>query len=168
MEIADIPFKPGLPGTKILNFIGFKEVLTMKKRFLAYAAAAFVALGCSSTSQLRTQVYDDGVYSRPSTVTATQVAVTDSELDNLLVDSKNSQAYIINSQGDTLVVPEGKRVLFNTDTELTVVDSPVWLYDYSWAYRPWYLWDYYHPWRSSWYYNSWYYTSLYYFGSLVL
>ncbi len=97
----------------------------MKKRFLAYAAAAFVALGCSSTSQLRTQVYDDGVYSRPTTVTVKEVAVTDAEMDNLLAESKGSQAYIINNQGDTLVVPAGKKVLFNPGTELVVVNSPV-------------------------------------------
>ena len=127
----------------------------MKKSFLAYAVAAFAALGCSSVSQLQTQVYDDGVYTRPSVVPSAQVAVANSDLDNLLAESKQSQAYIINSQGDTLVVPAGKKVQFTTTTDLTVVESPSWLYDYSWAYSPWYFRDFYY-WHSPWFYNSWY------------
>ena len=124
----------------------------MKKSFLAYAAAAFAALSCSSVSQLQTQVYDDGVYSRPVPVRETVLATTETELDNLLAESKQSQAYIISSEGDTLVVPPGKSVLFNLqeNSYLTVVDTPTWLYDYSWAYRPWYFRDYYY-WGSPWY-----------------
>ena len=83
-----------------------------------------------------------------------EVTATDAELDNLLAESKGSQAYIINSQGDTLVVPAGKKVLFNPNTEVVVVNSPAWLYDYSWAYRPWYFRDYY--WYGPWYWDPWY------------
>ena len=59
----------------------------MKKSFLAYAAAAFAALSCSSVSQLQTQVYDDGVYSRPVPVRETVLATTETELDNLLAEN---------------------------------------------------------------------------------
>ena len=138
----------------------------MKKQILAYAAAALAALSCSSAGQLQTQVYDDGVYTRPSAIPAVDVAAVDSEVDNLLAESKQSPAYIVNSEGDTLVVPETKQL------NITVVDTPAWLNEYSWAYRPWYFrnywyydsWAYWHdPWydgywryRSPWYYNSWY------------
>ena len=47
----------------------------MKKLFLALAVTAF-AVSCSSTASLQTQVYDDGLYSRPE-VSVAQVRVTD-------------------------------------------------------------------------------------------
>ena len=139
----------------------------MKKSFPVLAAAAFAALSCSSMSQLQTQVYDDGVYTRPSVEVAQ--TVTDAELDNLLADTQQSPAYVL-SEGDTLVVPAGKQVRFSTtNTLVTVVDTPSWIYDYSWAYRPWYLRDYYYTWHSPWYHSyyswtwdPWYYSSWYY------
>ena len=107
-------------------------------------------------------MYDDGVshfipsVAPPVTITA----ATESELDNLLAESKQSQAYIVNSNGDTLVVPATKPLRLNTETTTLVVVDPVWLndpwyYGYSW-YRPWFWdpWDYwYHPsiFRSPWY-----------------
>ena len=130
----------------------------MKKSFLAYAVAVFAALGCSSTSQLQTKVYDDGVYTRPAVAPATPTitAATESELDNLLAESKQSQAYIVNSNGDTLVVPASKPQRLTTETTTLVVVNPVWLndpwyYGYSW-YRPWY-WDPWDPWYHPWYWD---------------
>ena len=96
----------------------------MKKQFLAYAAAALAALSCSSAGQLQTQAYDDGVYTRPSAIPAVDVAAVDSEVDNLLAESKQSPAYIVNSEGETVVVPETKQL------NITVVDTPASLNDY--------------------------------------
>ena len=124
----------------------------MKKRFPVYAAAVFAALSCSSMSQLQTQVYDDGVYSRPAPVKAAQ-AVTDEEVDNLLADSHASQAYIIGA--DTLIVPAGTPVRINTQ-DFSVIDvTPGWAYDYSWRYSPWT----YDDWRLRHVYSPWYYNS---------
>ena len=126
----------------------------MKKTILAYALALLAALSCSTTSRLQTQAFDDGIYTTPSVKPAQAPAPTSEELDNLLADSKSSDAYIL-SAGDTLVVPAGKKLKFsNSDTIITVWDTPSWAWDYSWAYRPWYMapWDPFDPW----YYDRWY------------
>ena len=132
----------------------------MKKSFLACAVAVLAAWGCSSTSQLQTKVYDDGVYTRPAAAPATPTitAATESELDNLLAESKQSHAYIVNSNGDTLVVPAAKPQRLTTETStLVVVNGPLWLrdpfyYGDPW-YRPWYCdpWD---PWYRPWYWGG--------------
>ena len=148
----------------------------MKKTFLAYALGLLAAVSCSTTSRVSTLVFDDGLYSGPVKEVVPQ-APTSEELDNLLADSHSSQAYIL-SAGDTLVVPEGKKIRFdNSETVVTIWDTPAWLYDYSWAYRPGYMRDfyygywsfydpwYYRPWRygySAWYWDPWYYDSWYY------
>ena len=129
----------------------------MKKSILASGILLIAALSCSTTSRVGTQAFDDGLYSRP--VQVAQQAPTSEELDNLLADSHASQAYIL-SAGDTLFVPEGKKIRFSKDdTIITVWDTPAWAYDYSWAYRPWYMRDYYSYWGfySPWHYSSWYY-----------
>ena len=132
----------------------------MKKRILAYAFSAFAALSCSSMASLQTQVYDDGVYSRPSTAVA-QANAADAEVDNLLAVSKQSPAYILN-EGDTLAVPAGTKLRFsNNATVLSSVDTrPAWDLDYYWYYRPWADWDYawyFRPWHyNPWYIGSWY------------
>ena len=126
----------------------------MKKTILAYALVLLAALSCSTTSRLQTQAFDDGIYTTPSVKPAQAPAPTSEELDNLLADSKSSDAYIL-SAGDTLVVPAGKKLKFsNSDTIITVWDTPSWAWDYSWAYRPWYMapWDPFDPW----YYDRWY------------
>ena len=47
----------------------------MKKHILSYAFAAFAALSCSSMASLQTQVYDDGLYTRPAVAAAPAEAV---------------------------------------------------------------------------------------------
>ena len=120
----------------------------MKQNLLASGILLLAALSCSTTSRVGTQAFDDGVYSRPVQVVVQ--APTSEELDNLLADSHASQAYIL-SAGDTLFVPEGKKIRFSKDdTIITVWDTPAWAYSYSWAYRPWYMrdyWGYYGPWH---------------------
>ena len=143
----------------------------MKKRILSYAVAAFATLSCSSMASLQTQVYDDGVYTRPVAQAAPE-AVSGEEVDNLLAMSKQSPAYIL-SEGDTLVVPAGSEVRFrNNSTVLDIVDTtlPVWAWDYPWYYGTRWAWDpwyhdywFYSPWRyRSWYYDSWYYRPWHY------
>ena len=143
---------PGISGTKILIFIGFMEDKTMKKRILAYAFVVFAALSCSSTSRLQTQVYDDGVYSRPAVSKQSTVVVADSEVDNLLAESRSSAAYIINDGADTLIVPAGKTVIINPETNVTVLDNSDWWWGYTWSIP-----FYYYSWYRPWYYDSWYY-----------
>ena len=123
----------------------------MKKRFMAYALVAFATLSCATVGGLQTQSYDDGIYARP---VAEQVpAVSQDQLDNLLADSRSSEAYIL-SGGDTLVVPAGKSIRFNKEnTIITVEDTPSWAWNYSFAYSPWYFRDYY-------YYSPWYFSVL--------
>ena len=106
----------------------------MKKRFMAYALVAFATLSCATVGGLQTQSYDDGIYARP---VAEQVpAVSQDQLDNLLADSRSSEAYIL-SGGDTLVVPAGKSIRLNKDnTIITVQDTPAWAWNYSFAYSP--------------------------------
>ena len=97
----------------------------MKKHILSYAFAAFAALSCSSMASLQTQVYDDGLYTRPAVAAAPAeaVPVSGEEVDNLLAMSKQSPAYIL-SEGDTLVVPAGSEVRFrNNSTVLEIVDA---------------------------------------------
>ena len=125
----------------------------MKKTFMACALGLLAAVSCSTTSRVGTQAFDDGLYSRP--VQVAQQAPSTEELDNLLAESHASQAYIL-SAGDTLVVPEGKKIRFSKDdTIITVWDTPAWAYDYSWSYRPWYMRDYYWGFYDSWYYRPW-------------
>ena len=143
------------------------EVLTMKKRFMAYAAAILAALSCSSAGRLQTQSYDDGIYTRPAV--PAPVYASNDEVDNLLADTQQSPAYIL-SNGDTLVVPAGTKLKFSSESSIFVVDNtPAWVYDYSWRYYDPRYYDYYYwhrPWHyygySPWYYNSWYYDPWYF------
>ena len=131
--------------------------MNMKTRLMAMGVFLLAALSCSTTGRLQTQVFDDGIYSRPAAVQ--DVAPSPEEMDNLLAETHASQAYIL-SAGDTLYVPEGKSIRFSKDNNIiTIWDTPQWAYEYSWAYRPWYMWDYW--WDSSWYYGSWHYRPWY-------
>ena len=138
----------------------------MKKHILSYAFAAFAALSCSSMASLQTQVYDDGLYTRPAVAAAPAeaVPVPGEEVDNLLAMSKQSPAYIL-SEGDTLVVPAGSEVRFrNNSAVLAIVDTtlPSWTWDYSWYYGPRWAWD---PWYyDSWYYRPWHLRPWHYYG----
>ena len=95
----------------------------MKKLFLGYAAAALAAMSCSSMASLQTQVYDDGIYNRPSVAEVPAGNMYDEEVDVLLAQSKESPVYIV-SEGDTLVVPAGKSVRFG-DSAITIVATLV-------------------------------------------
>ena len=161
----------------------------MKIRILAYLGAIIAALSCSSLSQLQTQTFDDGLYvrSKADVVQTVRPEVPESEIDNLLADTRETTTLLLSS-GDTLLVRPGQTVKF-APSEITVLSTtPSWYYSpwyynswywdydywyrpyryYSWYYDPWYHWDpwyydyYWHrPYRHyySWYYDPWYYDS---------
>ena len=84
-------------------------------------------------------------------------------MDNLLADTHDSPAYIL-SNGDTLVVPSGSKIRFTNQANVVILNTtPAWVYDYSWAYTPWYFRDFYYWHRPfHWYYDPWYYDFAWY------
>ena len=126
--------------------------------------AAATSCGLSAQFAAGSQQFEDGIYAAPR-AEAPAAAVSQEEMDALVRESIESEVYVLSAEGDTIVVPQGKtaKLRFNeSGTDITVADAYGW--DYSWAYRPWYLHGYYSPWYyASWsYWDPWYWDSWYY------
>ena len=147
------------------------------RTILASVFSAAFALSCASSAQfVNAQRFDDGLYTAPAS--ANQASVSDAELDNLLADSRSTQAYLADKQDSVSVapqvVPAPAQEIASTTTVVNVV-SPLWALDW---YSPWYYYDWYRPyyyyswyrpyyWRHQYYswYDPWYYDSLYWHSS---
>ena len=135
----------------------------MKKHLAPYLLGLVAAVSCGTSAQFAaSQQFEDGIYADPRSE-APVAAVSQEEMDALVKESIESEVYVLSSEGDTLVIPEGKtaQLRFNGDiADVTVVTNYGW--DYSWSYRPWYLHGYYTPWHYSWaYWDPWYWNSWY-------
>ena len=113
----------------------------MKKHLAPYLLGLLAAVSCGTSAQFAagTQQFEDGIYADPRSE-APVAAVSQEEMDALVKESVESEVYVLSASGDTVVVPEGKiaKLRFNTEgTDIAVFDNYGW--DYSWAYRPWYL-----------------------------
>ena len=151
----------------------------MKTNIVLCLTALAALSACGSMAQLSqapTQRFRDGIYYKPQTEETVAAPVADSEVANLVEETKGSQIFLHSGQNDTLFIPENKAVSFKFNpqegnTTVTVFDTPDYYWNYSWAYRPWYLSSWWDPWYgSSWYWSSpWYYSSIYwdswYWGS---
>ncbi|MBR6864657.1 MAG: hypothetical protein IKM75_07340, partial [Bacteroidales bacterium] len=134
----------------------------MKKHLAPYLLGLLAAVSCGTSARYAagTQQFEDGIYADPR-AEAPVAAVSQEEMDALVKESIESEVYVLSASGDTVVVPEGKvaKLRFNTDgTDIAVFDNYGW--DYSWSYRPWYLYGY--GFHSPWYYSSWSYWDPWY------
>ena len=124
----------------------------MKTNIVLCLTALAALSACGSMAQLSqapTQRFRDGIYYKPQTEETVAAPVADSEVANLVEETKGSQIFLHSGQNDTLFIPENKAVSFKFNpqegnTTVTVFDTPDYYWNYSWAYRPWYLsswWD---------------------------
>ncbi|MDD6053147.1 MAG: hypothetical protein PUB91_04960, partial [Bacteroidales bacterium] len=164
----------------------------MKKNITLLLTALLTISACGTSAQLAStsRMFEDGIYSRPTTQATQDTHASDMEVAELVRQTRESESFRNAGTSDSLFTAEkadkapvtfADRTVKNSGDSRIVIEIDPFLgyspwYGYSWyrsrawygpiAWDPWYY-SYASPWRwSSWYWSYWYYDPWFspYFG----